>query len=128
MRCRCDENHRYRTSRLIELGNLRKVGGANRSASAHARSLRERRIDAGERDAAARNFDAGSAGLRVDSPGRIDRAADALELIALNRLFDQSFARRTILVIFRRRSGGRDRWLESKGLLPSAGALLVLLQ
>ena len=98
MRRRCDENHRCRTARLVELGNLRDVGGANRSASAHTQRLGERRIDAGERDETACNFDARGTGLRVEAPGRFDRAADALDLIAQNRFFDQRFAKTSRVV------------------------------
>jgi len=52
--------------------------------------LRERRIDPGERRKAARNFDARGADVRVEAAGRFDRAADALDLIAPNRFFDQN--------------------------------------
>jgi hypothetical protein len=80
--------------------------------------LRERRIDAGERNEAARNFDARGAGFRVDSPSRFDRAADAFDLVAQNRFFERCDRYIT----------SAEAWLESKGLLPSAGVLLVLLQ
>jgi hypothetical protein len=92
--CPCDENHRRRAARFIELGNLRDVAGANRSASADAQCLRERRIDSGERCESARNFNARCADVWVEAAGRLDRAADALDLIAPNRFFDQSFAKR----------------------------------
>jgi hypothetical protein len=55
--------------------------------------LRERRIDSGERGESARNFDARCADVCVEAAGRFDRAADALDLIALNRFFDQNTLR-----------------------------------
>jgi hypothetical protein len=54
--------------------------------------LREWRIDPGERDDPTRNCDARGTDFRVETVGRFDRTADALDLIEPNRFLDQSFA------------------------------------
>src|SRR5579863_518636 len=102
---RRDENPGHRAARLVELGNLCDVGGANRSDCAHSQCLGERRVDPGERGESAGNFDARGAGLRVEAAGRFDRAAYARDLVAPNRFVDQGM---------QNSSGSRGTYLQAE--------------